>query len=211
MTRIKESNGKTTGRGMAIAGLILGYGLLGLALAVVLTPYPVMNTAIGERSRTLSNGKQIFTAMFAEALERTTNAPGKAWPSPEEFPTSTAFFTNMVGRGLLKVDYSFFAAPGIPACHSTNAALFEAGNNAWCVVADLKVTDPDDIPLLFTRNLHISSLAEFKGGEQVRDEPPFGRKAVVIVFKGGATLIFKPDSLASNFNCSGATNRVLRP
>ncbi len=67
------------------------------------------------------------------------------------------------------------------------------------------------MPLLFTRNLRINSLAEFKGVEQLSDDPPFGRRSVLVVFNNGVAQKFTPDMLASNFNVSHATNRVLRP
>ena len=212
LAQIKTSAGHLGGRAMAEAGVATGYvGLGGLLLLIIFVPAIVTPQQTGKMTGTLSHGRQIFIAHFGRVLDTPTNDLSGGWPQSGEFPTSTAFFTNLVASGELKVDFSFFAADGLQACKSTNAAQFKAGNNAWCVVADLKDSDPDQTPFLFTRNLSINSLAEFRGAAQLGDEPPFGRAGVVVVFKSGSVMKFKPDQLASNFNCCGATNRVLRP
>ncbi len=212
LARIKTTSGTVKGRGLALAGLVTGYAaLVGLVLLIICTPWMGTPSQAGKMTGTLSNGRQIFIAHFGRVLDTPTNDLSGGWPQSGEFSTSTAFFTNLVASGGMKVDFSFFAADGLPACKSTNAAQFKAGNNAWCVVADLKDSDPDQTPFLFTRNLRINSLAEFKGPDQVSAEPPFGRAGVLVIFKGGSVMKFKPDQLASNFNCCGATNRVLRP
>jgi len=211
--KIKKSAGAIMGRSIAIAGLAAGY------LAVVL--FPIMIIAVNNALVTtnpnhnpsfqmLSRGKQIFmcatTGMGPIIFD--------CWPKAGTVPDSTAFFTNMVGSGQIKVDYSFFSAQGITPSRGKNAALFTAKNNAWCVVADVHDEDSDKIPYLFTRNLNISSLAELKGrvGDQLSDESPFGRKGVPVIFKSGFAEILTPDMLWSNIlGGQTFTNRVLRP
>ena len=159
---------------------------------------------------TMGRGQQMFTSIT------TSWGPVvfECWPQSGVVPNSTAFFTNVVGSGQLRVDYAYFAAAGIKPYSGTNAALFKAENNAWCVVADLNDDISDSIPYLFTRNLHVASLAELKGkvGDQLSDEPPFGREALVLISKSGAAHLLKPEMLWSNI-LHGATftNRVLRP
>ncbi|MCX7010506.1 MAG: hypothetical protein NTY53_25230 [Kiritimatiellaeota bacterium] len=196
---------------LAIASLVLGSMAI---LVLVLMPATKEDSWPGKMTRALFCGKQIFTATFGLALNVTTNGDLIGWPKSAEFSTSTAVFTNLVRRGVLKVDYSFFAAQGITPCRNTNATLFKAENNAWCVVADLKGADPKQTPFLMTRNLRVSNLAELKGkvGDQLGDEPPFGRTGLPIVFKGGAAEFLKSDMLWSNIlGGQTFTNRVLRP
>jgi hypothetical protein len=38
---------------------------------------------------------------------------------------------------------------------------------------------------------------------------PFGDKGVVVVYKAGATVKYKPEVVTSNFNMCGATNTIL--
>ena len=212
LSKIRESAGAVAGSGMAIAGLITG--CVALVILLLLIFYPAVNHhGPGPMTSALSKGRSIYMAVYGEQLsDVATNDHGSRWPKSGEFSSSTAYFTNLVDRRVLNVNYSFFAAPGITPCKSTNAAQFKAENNAWCVVADLKDTDPDNTPFLFTRNLRIASLAEFRGGDQVDDVPPFGRRGVVVVFKSAAAIVLRPEALASNFPAMGtATNRVLRP
>jgi len=216
LPKIKRSGGAVTGSGMAIAGLVTGY--VAIVFSLLLLPailLPAISNALqtGKMTGTLNNGKQIFTAQFARSLDGVVTGKDSGWPKAVEFPTSTAFFTNLVGSGALKVDYSFFAASGITPYKGTDGNLFKAENNAWCVVADVGDQDPDQTPLLFTRNLRINSLAEAQPNRRVElsDDPPFGRRGVVVVYKGGAAILFRPEQLTSNFNLVGATNRVLRP
>ena len=162
----------------------------------------------GQMNGILQRGKHFFTYLWCDGFQGT-------WPDSSEFPSSTAYITNVVSRGAIRHDdYSLFSAPGITAYRGTNAGWFKAENNAWCVVADLSDNAADNTPFLITRNLNVSSLAELKGkvGDQLSDEPPFGRKGVVIISKGGAANIVKPDMLWSDFlGGQTFTNRVLRP
>ncbi len=213
---INRSNGAISGSDLAKTGLILGYVNTSISIAILLHAWllgPAINSTLltSKMTGTLCNGKQIFRAMIAQNLNYSSSNNVSSWPQSSNYATSTAVFTNLVGNGVISIDYALFSASGLMFCKETNAALFEAGANAWCIVADINDSDSDQAPLLFTRNLKISSLAEFKGSEQLTDDPPFGRQGVVVIFKGGAATIMKPEMLASNFNSCHATNRVLRP
>ena len=199
--------------GLAIASwMLVVIGLASSLLLLIFLP-ACSDRGPSEGVWILRNGRSICNAVLGDETSAVaTNDHGVRWPKSGEFSTSTAYFTNLVGRGVLNVPYSFFAAPGFKPCKGTNPAQFKAENNAWCVVADLKDTDPDNTPFLFTRNLRIASLAEFRGSDQVDDVPPFGRKGVAVIFKGGSAIVLRPEALASNFPAMGtATNRVLRP
>ena len=207
--QIKKSAGALLGRRMALAGVTLGY----LTLALFLVLIPVFNDALlrAAMTSTLSNGRALYHVQFSAVIDQSLT---NAWPKATDLPTSTAVFTNMLDRGELKVSYAFFSAPGVAIYKGTNAALFRPENNAWCVVADISEAGTGHIPLLFTRNLRIASLADLKGkvGDQLSDEPPFGRKGVPVIFLGGTAKILTPNMLWSDV-LGGATftNRVLRP
>lgn len=215
LTKIQQSSGLLAGTNRASVGLMLGYAGLGLSFMMFLVLLIMISLAVdthgGSITGTLSHGRQIFIAMLARTLDNSVLEKEFGWPQSSTYSTSTAVFTNLVRSGALKVDYPFFAAPGLTAYMGTNAEMFKAENNAWCVVADVKASDSDQIPVLFTRNLKINSLAECKGAEQVSDDPPFGRKCVLVITMGGETLKLTPEMLVSNFNTCHATNRVLRP
>ena len=217
LRQIKKSSGAVTGDGLATGGLVAGYSALALCTLSILATIFIVNADAGRNGRmldTLSNGKLIFMAQYGRVLDPTLTGKDSGWPKSADFPTSTAVFTNLVDSGALRRDYSFFSSSGLTPLESTNAALFHPGNNAWCFVADLNDDAPDQIPVLFTRNLCVSNLAELQGrvGDQLSDDPPFGRKRVAMVFKGGYAQILKPDMLWSNLLGGRTfTNRVLRP
>ena len=207
LRQIKKSSVAVTGDDLAIGGLVLGY-LTPVIFLSLLEP-----AIMGQKAAALGNGKQIYMAQLGMMLET-----GKAncWPKSADFSTSTAVITNLVSSGVLRVDYSFFSEPGLPASKTTNAALFHAENNAWCFVADLDLNAkrPHQIPVLFTRNLRVSNLGELQGraGEQMSVAQPFGRKGVAMVFMDGHAAWLQPDMLWSNvLGGRTFTNRVLRP
>jgi hypothetical protein len=215
LTKIHDSSGSLSGGQLALVALKLGYVGISISFTAFLfllllpaLPFPPPRAPI---TFTLSKGRQIYLAMYYRAKGELPVDKVSEWPQSTLYSSSTSVFTNLVGSETIKTDYSFFAAPGLKAYKGTNAGLFTAENNAWCVVADVKDSDPDQMPVLFTRNLKIDSLAEFKGTGQLSDDPPFGRKCVLVIFNGGEAMVLKPDVLASNFNIGHATNRVLRP
>lgn len=67
LSRIKKSAGALSGRGMAIAGLIIGYLVFALtALAVVaslMVPVLMQTSQVGNQMKAASNAKQIITGM----------------------------------------------------------------------------------------------------------------------------------------------------
>ncbi|MBU1909466.1 MAG: hypothetical protein KJ726_05405, partial [Verrucomicrobia bacterium] len=107
------------------------------------------------------------------------------------------------------VDFSFFAGGGVPAVKSTTPADFKAVNNAWCMTADLSEGTLDTLPMIFTRNLTINTLADALA---LSDEAPFGQRGMVMVTKGGSGYVLDADSLTTDsFYTAGTNNAVLRP
>ena len=201
LARIKKSPEELGGDGLALAGLILGYVQIGLM--VVLLPLlaailiPAVRSALDSAGMvaTVANGANIYKSAFAGQMDAA--APGDAppgWPGKDEYRTSTEYFIHLVESGTLAVSYDFFAAPGIPAAKSAEARDFTAENNAWRLVLGL-ADAPEGTPFLFTRNY--DPIAWPRGNEPLvlTDQPPFGKKGVVVVMKGGAAFTLRGHQL----------------
>ena len=178
-------------------------------LAAVLVPAVSSALLKGKMTALASNGKEIRNACVPDPIN-----PMEPWPT-SDFATSTDVMKHIVKNGRLKVDFSFFAAPEVPACKGTNEMSFSGRNNAWNVVANFTGEEPDQTPFIFTRNLNIEALTQLTPGNDasayISSGPPFGGAGVIVVTKGGAARVFKEMSeLSKEFNMHAATNKVLR-
>ena len=126
------------------------------------------------------------------------------------FANSTDYFRWLISNQVVKVDFAFFAAPGIPPHLGSEPEFFLSTNNAWCVTADLAPDTDGNVPLVFTRNLVIDKLTDAKASA-VQNLPPFGRRGVVVLYKNGRVAFIRSQALAESFNPSHATNAILRP
>jgi len=182
-------------------------------LAALLLPAIAKAKRSAKMMQTLSNGKGIYTTLFAEDMD--AFAVGGMSPFPRSsgvaptYGDSTTYFRDMVQSGVLNVDYSFFSAPGIvPATGTT----FQAANNAWCVTADIDEGNPAQTPILFTANISGNQLFPRDSGQnQLTGNPPFGSLGAVVVYVGGSALRLTPDNIGQKFNPTSQSNLVLRP
>lgn len=214
--------------GFTLIELLVVISIIAILAAVLV---PAVSDALmnGKMTATLNNGNQIFKAAFAKVVgDVVTPSPNGNWPEAATYSGlgSGAYFTNLVGSGALRVDYSFFSASGIQVCKSTNGVAFmkgikQAGDcNAWNAAADLGDHDPDQTPFLWTKNLVLAATlksaqpnndlsALLKWVDAQNNPTPFGDKGVIVVYKGGSTVKYKPEVVTSNFNMCGATNTIL--
>jgi len=215
-------------RGFTLIELLVVISIIAI-LAAVLVPAVADALTNGKMTGTLNNGKQIFTSAFARTLDGVvTPSATAAWPDTGTYntPGCGGYFTNLVGSGAMRVDYSFFSASGIQTYKGTNGGAFmkgikQAGDcNAWNLAADLGDQDPDGAPFLWTKNLVLaSSLKGYPNGfnliplllsvDAQNNTTPYGNKGVITVYKGGSAVKYKPDVLSSNFNAVSATNNIL--
>jgi len=214
-------------RGFTLIELLVVISIIAILAAVLV---PAVSDALmnGKMTGTLSNGKQIFTAAFSKNLDSAVVASTSAgWPDYTSYTASgcSGFFTNLVGSGTLKVDYSFFGIANY-IFKGTNAAGFMATKgvaNGWNALADLTDSDPDQIPFLWTKNLKMITIndglpagkpsSKLAAKDAQGNPAPYADKGVITVYKGGAAIKYKPDQLDSNFctaiGTSQATNKVL--
>lgn len=203
-------------RGFTLIELLVVIAIIAI-LAAVLTPTVTDALTRGKMTGTLANGRSIHQALFAKDIDDPIFQTGSPYPKSSgsgSFATSTLFWRNVVTAGIMRVDFSFFSAPGITPLKGTNASLFVEANNAWCITADITDASVDTTPLIFTRNLNINALnqnAAFDYASQITENPPFGRKGLPTVLKGGSGVVFKPDNINNNFFQGGTNQVVLRP
>ena len=204
MLIFKTSLGKALGA--AVLAWMFSSVIVGGTAMVAAIMLPAVNTALShaEFVQTVSNGATIYRAVFASQMEDIVlgdNIP--IFPKKGQYRTSTEYFIDLVEFGVLPVSYDFFAAPGIPGAHSPRAKDFLAENNAWRVVLGLDDA-PEGTPFMFTRNYDPDSLQSGDGPIILNDEPPFGKKGMVVVLKGGAAYPLRGNQLRNRyFNPAG--------
>ncbi|MDA1097075.1 MAG: prepilin-type N-terminal cleavage/methylation domain-containing protein [Chloroflexi bacterium] len=191
-------------------------------LAAILVP-AVQNALFqGRLTTVMNNGRNIYVSLFARSLENPLD-PTPAWPQSQGtfneanrvFSDSTEFVEWVVTAGVMNVDFSFFAAPGMTAAKTQDAAKFDEKNNAWAVTIGVNDGLEDGAPVIFTKNIRV------KGGntqlDRINQNPglgsttePFKEKGAVVVLNGGSAFTVKQDTLNTNtFNSVGATNNVM--
>ena len=162
-----------------------------------------------EQVQVVSNGANIYKAVFASQINDLVLGNSQSeWPRKGQYRTSTEFFVELVESGTLDVTYDFFAAPGLPPACSSDPRDFKAENNAWRMVLGLDDA-PVGTPFLFTRNFDPDTL---RSGDELivlNDKPPFGKKGMVVVLKGGSAFFLKGDQLRNSFfNPAGTSAEV---
>jgi len=196
-------------RGIAftLIELLVVISIIGILAALA---FPVIDRAI-MRARmfsTLNNGKAIYHSLLAVDLRNMRVLP--ASEGDHSFDNSTDYWKWAVTNRYLDVTFDAFSAYGLQVYGGLDPELFTPDMNAWCVVADLTESDRSMVPVMFTRNLELSTLSDPIEGA-LTENPPFAQRGVVVVTKDGRAVIHKEAGLAEYFNPSMASNVVLRP
>ena len=177
-------------------------------LAGILVPSVHQALTRAAMIQAMSNGRSMHQALFAAQLQERHVYPQSQ--GDFTFTSSTPFFRWVVTNGVMDVDFSFFAARGVPAAHGLDPEAFLPEHNAWCITADVDRRTPAGTPLLFTRNLQLRHLDDGPGGA-LGDENPFGTFGAVIVYMGGHAASVPASNLAGELGVVSAANAVLRP
>jgi prepilin-type N-terminal cleavage/methylation domain-containing protein len=194
-----------------VAGFTLIELLVVIAIIAILAGllFPAIQRALsnGRQTATVSNGRGIYQALLAadvtgDILPRTTG--------DDPFDNSTDYFKHAVSNMYLEVTFEYFGAYGLPRSMGLDPDDFEADNNAWCIVADIGDSTHATTPVLFSRNLDISSMDEDLE-DALTEEAPFGKRGVAIIRKDGSASFVLAKDLEQMFNPAEVSNVVLRP
>ena len=179
-------------------------------LAALLLPAVASAQKKAKMMKTLNNGKQIYTVLFAESMSRFANDEPSVFPMRDQYGSSTDYFKEMIQQKVLNVDYSYFTAPGvIPATGSA----FRAENNAWCITENINDQTMPQTPFMFTRNVSGEALGAPDSGINtlIPDSTPFGTMGAIVIQVGGGARNMTPRTFERRFNPMCASNTVLRP
>ena len=209
---------KTKDSGFTLIEMLVVIAIIAL-LAAILVPTVTNALDNANRTRSLSNGRGIYQAIFAAHLE-TINFPPEVsvWPSSTRTNTpdtdSTMYFRRLIQDDILSPDFGLFSASGFPAARELTG--FSADNNTWKVTDGATNSSTSQLPFLITRNLTETRL-ELPVQDATNDviEPsgdPYDDRALVVVRVGGGGEVIPGRALRwTNLNPAGAENELLAP
>ncbi len=207
--------------GFTLVELLVVIAIIGILVSLVLPAIQeaLMKAKALKLSTFSRNLHQYLVGKQTEDIYVTT---GTFWPD-DTYSDSTTYFKDMVEQGVMDVQFSYFAAPGMVAAN--NAADFTADNNGWCVTQNAQ-DNPDTSPMFYLKDLDIDTLGDAPQDENTAPtwiaDSVFNGKAFVFTTVGGQSyVLLKNDLKAANFyqlfnvmNPAGTnalTSTVLRP
>ena len=158
-------------------------------LAALLLPAVAKARRSAKMMQTLSNGRGIYTLLFADDLDKFSMGEVSPFPKvADAYSDAAAYFKVMMTNDVLDVAPSFFAAPDIVPADTI--ATFSGDNNAWCITLDLGEDNRAQTPVLFTRNIDVPGdvLTAGKNSTLQDGAAPFGRMGAVVINLGGGAV-----------------------
>jgi len=187
-----------------------------VVMLLVLALVPAISNAVCGANMTAvgTRGRDIYVAITGANTEREPLGLPPVWPSEGiqltnavddiasmVFTNSTDYFNFLIdGKSLGNERWSPFVAgcnfltlagAGVPAC---TTGKLTAENNLWTIAMNVRDEIDDMVPILITRNIDASSLAdkvaEKDWDKMLRFDPewdtPYGNKAFILIRKGGS-------------------------
>lgn len=195
-----------TGRhGFSLVELL---GVMAIVMILVGLLIPGIQHAITRAriARVLNNGRNCYLALAALASDdRPTYATSSG------FTDSTEYWRWLITNRFYEATFAVCAGPGMSVYNGVDPTVFSADQNGWCFVADINDGTPTTTPIMFTRNLNITTLSDSNYTAALTTNVPFGLSGVAVIRMNGKSEFLRPNELSEQFNPHGSANPVLRP
>ncbi len=194
-SQIKKSDGRITGSGLALAGLITGYLWLGIvmiaAIAALTVPLVMRQQKLANRTEAISNAKFFGIALYefhneygSYPNEETASRVATKTSTPAETGEfSNARFRQLIRANICSTENAFYAK--ISGSQKPDGNIF--GNNA-IAAGECGFAYIDNTPSNPSHPRPIA-IAPFKQGSDEFDPLPFDNKAIILWTDGSVTTI----------------------
>ena len=197
-SRIKRSGGTLKGRGIATAGLIMGYMSLAFFPIMLAIALPAFSTAKqeAEAAYQLQSARVVFTQILHHPESGGESGGANAlFVEPDKYKTSTAYFDALVEQGVL-TDYE--------------SLKNKDGKLAWCVV-ELDRKALPGTPFMISANINQTALDQPFNG-RIKGDGKLKIPNVLVIRTNGVAEKLKRNAIQmQNLNPGGAGYKILHP